>query len=59
MVGRLNPHALIEEPPLLGSDVFVHVLHQEVDAVGEVTEGFFNVDHPPPISVIGLKLVYL
>ena len=42
-VVRLN-----EEPPLLGSDALVHILHREADVVGEVTEGFLDVDHPPP-----------
>ena len=43
VVVRLN-----EEPPLLGSDTLVHILHQEADVVGEVIEGFLDVDHPPP-----------
>ena len=46
MVERLNPYTLIEEPSFLSSDALVHVLHREADVVGEVIEGFFNVDHP-------------
>ena len=54
MVEKLNPHVLVEEAPLLSSDAFIHVLHQKANAIGEVTEGFFNIDHPPP-GIVHLK----
>ena len=54
MVKRVSPHTLIEEHPLLGSDALIHVLHWETNVVREVTEGFFNIDHPPPC--IGHKI---
>ena len=38
-VERLNPHAFSEEPILLGC---------EANAVGEVSEGFLDVNDPPP-----------
>ena len=47
MVEGLNPHTLIESL-FLCSDAFIHGLHREADAVGEVTKDFFNVDHPHP-----------
>ena len=48
VVERLNPHVLIKEPPLLGSDALINVLLRKADAVGEVTKGLFNVHHPSP-----------
>ena len=58
MVKRLNPHALVEEPPLLGSDALVHILHRKADAMGEVSEGFLNIDYSPLVSVIRLKRIF-
>ena len=48
VIERLNPHTLVEKPSLLGSNAFVHVLHQQVDAIREVTKGFLNIDDSPP-----------
>ena len=47
MVERLNPHALVKEPPLLGSDALIHVLHYQADAMGKVTVGLLHVDDLP------------
>ena len=46
VVKELNPHKLIEEPPLLSSNALLHP-HWQVDLMGEVVEGFLNVNDPP------------